>query len=85
VRFVENLFCHLDLREGGHEILERGPQNSILIKNLKPSWIISVHLIKRRRRGKNKSFLGMDASGRLVGTRKGGMRVYMVDVFCIHI
>jgi hypothetical protein len=27
----------------------------------------------------------MDASGRLVGTRKGGMRVYMVDVFCIHI
>jgi hypothetical protein len=38
---------------------------------------------KQRAGGKNKSFQEEDISGRQVG--KGGMRVYMVDVLCIHI
>jgi hypothetical protein len=35
--------------------------------------------------GKNKSFPGMVINGRAVNTRKGGMRVYKVDVFYIPI
>jgi hypothetical protein len=42
-------------------------------------------LKKKKAKRKNKSFLGLDTSGKGVGTRKGGMRVYMVDVFGIHI
>jgi hypothetical protein len=34
---------------------------------------------------KNWSFLVVDTSGRWVGARKGGMRVKVVDVFCIYI
>jgi hypothetical protein len=50
-------------------------------------WTINIHLIKKKRKagGKNKSFLRVDTNGRGVDTRKGGMRVYTVDVFCNHI
>jgi hypothetical protein len=36
-------------------------------------------------RRENRSFLELGISGREVDTMKSGMRVYMVDVFCIHI
>jgi hypothetical protein len=45
----------------------------------------SIHLKKWRAGGKIRSFLGVDTSERWVGTRKEGMGIYMVDVFCIHI
>jgi hypothetical protein len=40
---------------------------------------------KSRAGGKNKPFSGSGYQWEEEGTRKGGMRVYMVDVFCIHI
>jgi hypothetical protein len=40
---------------------------------------------KKGQEGKVSLFLGMDASGREVGTRKGGIKVDVVGVFCIHI
>jgi hypothetical protein len=50
-------------------------------------WTINIHLILKNegQEGKNKTFLGVGTSGKRMGTRKGGMRVNMVDVFCIHI
>jgi hypothetical protein len=42
-------------------------------------------LKKLRARRENRSFLRVGTSGRLMGTRKEGMRVDMVDVFCTHI
>jgi hypothetical protein len=35
--------------------------------------------------GGNRFFSGMGTSGMWVGTRKGGLRVNMGNVFCIHI
>jgi hypothetical protein len=45
----------------------------------------TLNLKKMKGRGKNKSYQGMGTSGREVGTRKGGMRMNMVDVLCIYI
>jgi hypothetical protein len=36
-------------------------------------------------RRENRSFLGVGTSERWVDTRKGGMRVNMMDVFYIHV
>jgi hypothetical protein len=33
----------------------------------------------------DKSFLGVGTNERRVGKREGRMKVYVVDVFCIHI
>jgi hypothetical protein len=61
-------------------------------------WILGEHgdreWVSNGRRGliwlkhdiyENRSFLGLGASGRWVGTRKGCIKVNMVVVFCIHI
>jgi hypothetical protein len=40
---------------------------------------------KWRAGGKNKSFPGVDTSERGMGTKKGGMRVYMIEILCTHI
>jgi hypothetical protein len=53
---------------------------------VKPPWTINVHFKKEWRIGReHKSFLGVGTSGSWVGTGKGGMRVNMMDVFCLHI
>jgi hypothetical protein len=52
----------------------------------KPPWTVNIYLKKKKRTGgKNKSSPGMGTSRRWVGTRKGEMRVNMVNIFCIHI
>jgi hypothetical protein len=40
---------------------------------------------KRRAGGQNKSFPGVDTSGKRVNAREEGMRVNIVDVFRVHI
>jgi hypothetical protein len=56
---------------------------------VKTSWTIKIHLILKNggKEGKINIFWGwVPVGGGGEGdTRKGGMRVYMVDVFCIHI
>jgi hypothetical protein len=53
---------------------------------VKPPWTINIHLIfKNEGYGEKRIFPrgGQEVEG--VNTRKGGMRVNMVDVFYIHI
>jgi hypothetical protein len=57
------------------------------VENVKHFTIIKIYysLKKMKDRRENRSFLGVGNNGRWEGIRKGGMRVNMVAVFCIHI
>jgi hypothetical protein len=44
-----------------------------------------MHFKKKKSRREKQVFSKVGTSGRWVGTRKGEIRVNMVDVFCIYI
>jgi hypothetical protein len=49
-------------------------------------WTINIHVIlKMKGMRENRSFFGGGTRGKWTGTRKGGLRVYMVDIFCTNI
>jgi hypothetical protein len=46
---------------------------------------LSIYTFLKKGRRQNSSFPGVGTSERWAGKRKGGMRVNMVDIFCIYI
>jgi hypothetical protein len=51
----------------------------------RPEEYINIHFLKMKGRRVKQVFSGVGTSERWVGTRKGWMRVNMMDVFCIRI
>jgi hypothetical protein len=51
---------------------------------VKPPSTLNIYLILKMKGRRGKSFLGVETSGRWVGTRKGGMRMKMVYFVSIY-